>query len=118
MSDELDASEGWGEDVAAFAPSWNFEKDGSVLVGRIIEQDSAEVEGIGGEVREVPKFLLVTDDGERFNVWGSAVLSRVLPKHIGHRVRIEDKGTEEMGGGQSFRYFDVRCSDHTSAPSV
>ncbi len=97
----------WGPDQAAFLPSWDFGKPfvGTILSSRMVEN----VAGLGGTARDVPIFTVVDEQGERWSIWGSGMLSRVLPEHVSHFVRITDKGLDPQGDGTSLRIFDVRC---------
>lgn len=103
--------EGWSDDQAAFLPTYDFQTDGNPFVGTI--ESSRIVEGvtsaISNEQRDVPIFTIVrAEDGERFSLWGSGMLARVLPDLVGRVVRIEDRGLEPQGDGTSIRRFDVR----------
>lgn len=104
----------FGGDRAAFLPQWDFTK--GAFVGHVAGQRLVnDVEGIDGTPRDVPIFRLITDDGEPFELWGSGMLSRVLPEHVGHRVKIEDKGKEPLGDGRELHTYDVRCATCTAA---
>lgn len=107
----------FGGDRAAFLPQWEFEKAGTFtghVVGSRLVQD---VEGLGG-VRDVPIFRLITDDGEPFELWGSGMLSRVLPEHVGHRVRITDEGKTELDDNRQLHVYDVRCATCTATEAA
>lgn len=106
----------FGQDRAAFLPSWDFAAN-PVLVGTVTEREKVEgvTSEITGETRDVDLYTVATDDGEPFTVWGSGVLARALPKHIGHRVRIEDKGIDtSRPAGRQPRMFEVRCATCTA----
>ncbi len=99
--------EDFGPDRAAFLPQW---PKGKTFVGIVAGMRIVpDVEGLQG-TRDVPLFRLVTDDGEAFELWGSGMLSRVLPEHLEHRVKIEDKGLVDQGDGTQLRMFEVRCA--------
>jgi hypothetical protein len=104
----------FGGDRAAFLPQWDFGKAGAFtghLAGMRVVPD---VEGLNG-TRDVPMFRLITDDGEPFELWGSGMLSRVLPEHLGHRVRITDSGKTELDDNRQLHVYDVRCATCTAA---
>lgn len=102
--------EEWGEDEAPLLPAFEFGKSGEhVFVGEVLSVRDTPAEGLDGNVRLVPLFTCVTADGERCVIWGTGMLSRVLPDLIGvGTIRIEDKGLEQQPGGTSLRVFDVR----------
>lgn len=107
--------EEFGPDRAAFLPTWDFGNVnpfiGHVLTSRVVN----DIVGLSGQPRDVTIFTIASDDGERADLWGSGMLERVLPEHIGHRVRIDDKGLEPQDDGTSLRVFDVRCATCTAA---
>lgn len=101
------AGEEWGDDEAPLLPAYKFE-DGP-FVGELLSVKDTPAEGLDGNVRLVPLFTAVTADGEKCVIWGTGMLSRVLPDLVGKGlVRIEDKGLEQQPGGTSLRIFDVR----------
>jgi hypothetical protein len=103
-------AEEWGDDQAAFLPTWSYNDNGP-LIGTIESMRTVpDVQGLGGEARDVPIFTIVTDEGERFSQWGTGMLARVLPDLVGQRVKIEDRGLEPQPGGTSLRIFDVRVA--------
>lgn len=108
----------FGPDRSAFLPAWKFADDGpftgTILTSRIVQG----LVGLDRSPRDVPLFTIVSDDGERFSLWGSGMLSRVLPEHMGHRVRITDSGLEPQGDGTNLRVFDVRCATCFKAEQV
>jgi len=98
----------FGDDLAPLLPAWDFAKQGA-FVGEILSVKETPAEGIDKTVRMVPLFTVVTTDGERFVIWGTGMLSRVLPDLIGQGVvKIEDKGLSDQGNGTSLRVFEVR----------
>jgi hypothetical protein len=101
-----------GDDQSAFLPVYDFGKGD--FVGTVAGQDSVITTGLDGEPRPTDLFTLVDENGERWTVWGSAVLSRVLSRHIGHRVKISDAGTQPLENGRDLHYFDVRCATCTA----
>lgn len=109
----------FGTDRAAFLDGWPKDSKGNFakpFVGTILDSEVIEdVEGLGGQARDVPLFTVVDDDGAKWTIWGSGMLARVLPRHVGHRVRIEDKGLgERREDGTQLRSFDVRCATCTA----
>jgi hypothetical protein len=114
MTDEK-TPDPFGPDRSAFLPQWPKGQpfQGIVLSYRIVP----DVEGLQG-ARDVPLFRLVTDSGEPFELWGSGMLSRVLPEHVKHRVRIEDKGLDAQEDGTQLRVFDVRCATCTASEAA
>lgn len=101
----------WSDDQAAFLPAWDFKEQGTFVGSIESKRDVENVMGLGGVERTVPIFTIVHEpDGERYSLWGSGMLARVLPELVGRRVRIEDKGLEPQGDGTSLRIFDVRTS--------
>lgn len=109
-TDAEPASE-FGADRGEFLPVWPKEKTftGSILSREVVEN----VAGLDGRERDVDLYTVVDDNGEKFSIWGSGMLERVLPQHVGHRVRIEDKGLKDAGGGKSLREYDIRCATCT-----
>jgi hypothetical protein len=98
----------FGDDLAPLLPAWNFGEQGP-FVGEILSVKDTPAEGLDGTVRMVPLFTVVTTDGERFVIWGTGMLSRVLPDLVGQGViKITDKGLEQQPGGTSLRVFEVR----------
>jgi len=105
--DQAPIEDEWGPDEAPLLPAYKFE-DGP-FVGTILSVKDTPAEGIDGNVRLVPLFTVVAETGEKFVIWGTGMLSRVLPDLVGQGVvRIEDKGLEAQGDGTSLRVFDVR----------
>jgi len=97
----------WGPDEAPLLPAYDFKQ--GPFVGTILSVKDTPAEGIDGTVRLVPLFTVVDENGEKFVIWGTGMLSRVLPDLVGGGVvRIEDKGLEPQEGGTSLRVFDVR----------
>lgn len=111
----------FGDDRAEFLPPWPRDpKSGDFVetfVGNIVSKDTVkDVAGLdGGEPRDVDLYTVADENGEQFTIWGGGMLARVLPPHIGHRVRIEDLGKELLPDGKSLRRFDVRCATCTAA---
>jgi hypothetical protein len=107
---DTDPTDEWGEDEAPLLPAFDFGKKGEhAFIGEILSVKDTPAEGLDGTVRLVALFTVVTTDGEKFVIWGTGMLSRVLPDLIGQGVvKIEDKGLEQQAGGTSLRVFDVR----------
>lgn len=110
----------FGVDRAEFLPTWpRDDKTGDFVkpfIGTILDKVTVtDVPGIDGGERDVDLYTVVDDDGERWSLWASGMLERVLPPHIGHRVKIDDEGKEDRVGkvGQ-LRRFTVRCATCTA----
>lgn len=103
----------FGPDQSAFLPIWDFDKQGD-FIGTVAAKDSVVTTGIDGEQRPTDLFTIVSQDGERFSVWGNAVFSRVLPRHIGHRIKIIDKGKQGLDNNRELHYFEIRCATCTA----
>lgn len=107
----------FGGDRAPFLPSWDFEKD-PILIGTVVTSEVVRnvASRLSGDIRDVELFTIEQDDeAGRVTVWGSGMLARILPAHVGHRVRIESKGVETQQDKQQLRVFDVRCATCTAA---
>ena len=104
----------WGEDVAPLLPSYPFEKrnpfTGLIEAMKVVP----DVIGLNGEPRDVALFTVRSEveigGDEHFVIWGSGMLSRVLPDLVGKRVRIEDKGLRAQDDKTQLRVFDVRVA--------
>lgn len=115
---QTDAPDEWGDDRGVFLPTWRFdgpEANGNPFVGVVLSDRLVKgVAGLDGTERDVTLYTLAPEDStEQFTLWGSGMLERILPEHIGHRVKITDNGLAPQAGGTSLRMFDVRCSTCT-----
>lgn len=109
------AADDFGEDRAPFLPSWDFETD-PVLVATILSKEVVEGvrSNLSDDTRDLDLFTVVTDDGERFTVWGGGMIGRVFNGHMGHRVRAENKGLKQQEDKTQLRVFDIRCATCTA----
>lgn len=107
----------WGESVSGLLPAWKFEDYGN-LIGTLIDRHMQEAPGLDGKTREVGLNTFVvennpdpeTSPNDQYVVWDSAVLERVLPLHVGHRMKIVDLGTEPGERGRTLHRYDVFCA--------
>lgn len=106
-------NEEFGDDRGEFLPVWPKGKTfiGNILSREVVPDVTSELSKVA---RDVDLYTVVDGDGTKWSIWGSGMLERILPAHIGHRVRIEDKGLKDAGGGKSLREYDVRCATCTA----
>lgn len=101
-------NDGWVEHAPNFGQTWDFEKDGPVVIGRYTEARSVPVK-VNGEDRENTLHTFLQDDGSTVSVWGSFMLDGKLRDLRGKVVRIEYTGKEPYGddGSREVKTFKV-----------
>lgn len=111
-----DQGEDFGADRAEFLPTWDFAKT-PTFTGTITDRETVHdvASQLSGEIRDVDLYTLVSDgDGQPYTVWGSGMLARVLPRHVGHHVKITDKGLKQQTDKTQLRVYEVRCATCTA----
>lgn len=111
----------WGQPVSDMPDKHDFASGDLIGTLGSVAQRELDNEFAPGETKMVNLYTVQKDDGEKAAVWGSAVLDRTLPDHVGHYVRIQDAGKVDAGQGRQLRQFNVyckTCAGQNQAPSA
>lgn len=108
----MDTMADWGAPISG-APRWDPTAEGD-LVGTLVNVEEIEVDALDGGRRTARLYTVDVSGGgvEYRSVWGSGILDRVLPDHVGHYVRIRDTGRRlDLGDGRQLHEYVVWCRD-------
>lgn len=101
------ANEWEGIDSHDFPPAHDFDAE-PVLIGEYLWSETVDTVGFKGETRKSTFYCLVTPDGEKTGMWGTAHLDRIMGNtKVGEQLRITFQGRQSLSGGREMRTFSV-----------